>query len=127
MSQEVTLNEKCIVGLPTCGYAFSNTRMAFIAAPADEEFALEIDILKALLEEKGYEAYVALTRIIHEHFYCNRRYAAPTSLAVVYLRPGGQARPSRPRRTVSSTPHSLGAPRARLTWRLGGFVTNRHE
>jgi hypothetical protein len=37
--------------------------MAFIAAPADEEFALEIDILKSLLEEKGYEAYVALRNI----------------------------------------------------------------
>jgi hypothetical protein len=37
--------------------------MAFIAAPADEEFALEIDILKTLLEEKGYEAYVALRNI----------------------------------------------------------------
>jgi hypothetical protein len=63
MAQEVPINEKCIIGLPTCGYAFSSTRMAFIAAPADDELALEIDLLKSLLEDKGYEAYVALRNI----------------------------------------------------------------
>jgi len=40
---------------------------------------------------------------------------------------GGQARPARPQRTVSTTHRPLGAPRARLAWRLGGFVTNRHD
>ena len=39
----------------------------------------------------------------------------------------GQARPSRPRHTVSSMPRSLRAPRAHLEWRLGSFVTNHHE
>jgi len=69
----------------------------------------------------------ALTHIIHERFYCNRRYAAATSLAVDVSRPGEQARPSRPRHTVSSMPRSLRAPHARLAWRLGGFVTNHYE
>ena len=55
-----------------------------------------------------------LTHIIHECFYCNRRYAAATSLAEVCLRPGGQARPSWPQHTVSSMPRPLRAPRARL-------------
>ncbi|MBK9949073.1 MAG: hypothetical protein IPP12_18080 [Nitrospira sp.] len=41
-----------------------------------------------------------LARIIHEHFYCNRQDAAATSLVARVRRPGGQARPSRPRRTV---------------------------
>lgn len=63
MAQEATINEKCIIGLPTCGYAFSSTRMAFIAAPGDEEFSLELDVLGSLLEEKGYEAYVALRKL----------------------------------------------------------------
>ena len=53
-------------------------------------------------------------RIIHERFYYDHQYAAATSLAAVALQPGGQARPSRPRQTVSSMPRSLGAPRARL-------------
>ncbi len=57
---EAKINESCIIGLPTCGYAFSSSRMAFIATPADEEFALELDILRSLLEEKEYESYIAL-------------------------------------------------------------------
>ncbi len=60
---EAKINESCIIGLPTCGYAFSSSRMAFIATPADEEFALELDILKGLLEEKEYESYIALQRL----------------------------------------------------------------
>jgi hypothetical protein len=43
-----------------------------------------------------------LARIIHEDFYCNRRYVAATSLTA-----GGLA--------------------LRLAWRLGGFVTNPRE
>ena len=63
MTSKAQINEKCIVGLPTCGFAFSSARMAFIAAPADDDFQLELDILCALLEEKGYEAYLALRNI----------------------------------------------------------------
>jgi hypothetical protein len=41
-----------------------------------------------------------LARIIHERFYCNRRYAAMTSLAAGTRQPSGQARPVRPQRTA---------------------------
>ena len=57
---DAKINETCIIGLPRCGYAFSGNRMAFIAAPSDVEFQLELDILKKLLEEKEYEAQIAL-------------------------------------------------------------------
>jgi hypothetical protein len=70
---------------------------------------------------------VELTHIIHDRFYCNRRYAAATGLAARFLQPSGQARRSVGRHTVSSMPPFLAAPRARLAWRLGGLVTNRHE
>jgi len=40
----------------------------------------------------GFELATVLAHIIHERFYCNRRYAAATSLAVVVSRPGEQAR-----------------------------------
>src|SRR6267378_3834742 len=40
---------------------------------------------------------------------------------------GGRARHSVGQHTVSSMPPSLAAPRARLAWRLGGFVTNPRE
>jgi hypothetical protein len=105
--------------------------------------------------------------IIHERFYCNRRYEAGNHLEVSYSRaktsgmaldlasavathlaarfsqPSGQARrsatgtgahPGAPGlagcdrgHTVSSVLSFLAAPRARLVWRLGGFITNRHE
>jgi hypothetical protein len=68
-----------------------------------------------------------LAHIIHDRFYCNRRYAAVTGLAAGFTQPSGQARHSVGRHTVSSMPSFLAAPRARLAWRLGGFVTNRHE
>ena len=57
---EAKINDSCIIGLPTCGYAFSSSRMAFVAAPSDAEFRLEIDILQNLLQAKDYEAYVAV-------------------------------------------------------------------
>lgn len=60
---EAKINQECIIGLPTCGYAFSSTRMAFIAAPADEEFHLEVDILCTILTEREYEAYVAIQNV----------------------------------------------------------------
>lgn len=60
---EARINETCVIGLPTCGYAFSSTRMAFIATPADEEFKLELDIIQNLLADKGYESFIALQRL----------------------------------------------------------------
>jgi hypothetical protein len=60
---EARINESCIIGLPTCGYAFSSSRMAFVATPADEEFALELEVINNLLAEKEYEGYVALQKL----------------------------------------------------------------
>jgi hypothetical protein len=60
---EAKINEQCIIGIPACGYAFNSTRMTFIAAPADEEFQLELDILGQILSDKEYEAYVALQNL----------------------------------------------------------------
>jgi len=63
--------------------------------------------------------YLTLARIIHEGFCCNRRSAATTS-----LRPTGSPLS---RSTYCFKYASLTAPRARLAWRLGGFVTNPRE
>lgn len=65
--------------------------------------------------------------MIYERFYCNCRYAAPIGLAASVARPAGQAHPSWPHHTGSSMRRPLRVPRTRLAWRLGGFVTNRHE
>jgi hypothetical protein len=60
---EARINDSCIIGLPTCGYAFSSARMAFIATSADDEFKLELDIIQDLLTDKGYECFIALQRL----------------------------------------------------------------
>ena len=61
-----------------------------------------------------------LIHIIHEHFYCNRRSAAATS-----LRPTGS--PLGLSTYCTSTPQVLRAPRVGLATRLSDFATNRHE
>jgi len=68
-----------------------------------------------------------LTRIIHDRFYCNRGFAAATSLhaATAACRLAGS--PLSPSTYCSSTPRSFAAPRARLATRLRDFETNRHE
>jgi len=59
---DAKINDTCIIGLPTCGYAFSSARMAFIGAPGDGSAALELNVLEAALREREYEAYIALQR-----------------------------------------------------------------
>jgi hypothetical protein len=58
-----------------------------------------------------------LARIIHEDFYCNRRYAATTSLTAA-------GSPLSRSTYCSSMLPSFAPPQARLAWRLGGFATN---
>ena len=55
------------------------------------------------------EGLPVVPRIIHDGFYCNRRYAAPTSLAARVTRPGGRARHS-----VGQQPVQGGLPSSRL-------------
>ena len=56
-------------------------------------------------------------RIIHEGFYCTRRYAAATRLTAGELA-------AQSVNILFKYASFLAAPRARLVWRLGGFVTN---
>jgi hypothetical protein len=63
--------------------------------------------------------HIALARVIHEDFYSNRRYAATTSLTA-----DGLAAQSVNILFQVCFPPSR---RPRLTWRLGGFVTNSRE
>ena len=70
---------------------------------------------------------LGLAHIIHEHFCCNRGFAAATSLhaATAACRRAGS--PLSPSTYCSSTSRSFAAPRARLAARLRNFATNRHE
>jgi hypothetical protein len=64
---------------------------------------------------------VTQARIIHEDFYCNRRFSAATSLTA-----GGLAAQS-VNILFQVCLLIFTAPRARLAWRLGGFATNPRE
>jgi hypothetical protein len=78
----------------------------------------------------GLNDLEALARIIHEHFCCNRRFAAATS-----LRRAGS--PLAPSTYCTNMPRGLTAPRARLApppspspilWGRNGWgTTNCHE
>jgi len=61
---------------------------------------LSLNLPRCALRGRIISRIVPLAHIIHERFYCNRRYAAATSLAAGFPQPSGRARPSRPRRTV---------------------------
>jgi len=63
--------------------------------------------------------YTYLTRIIHEHFSCNRRSAATTNLWSA----GSSFEPST---HCTSTPQILRAPRAALGTGPSDFATKRH-
>jgi thiamine phosphate synthase YjbQ (UPF0047 family) len=56
----------------------------------------EADYQHNLTGEDNGDAHIKRqpARIIHDGFYCNRRYAATTSLAAMVTRPGGRARHS---------------------------------
>lgn len=48
----VRLNEKCVIGLPRCGFSFSSARTCFIGYPFGHG-NLEVNILKGILEKRG--------------------------------------------------------------------------
>ena len=71
-------------------------------------------------DDKPFPSRLMLARIIHEHFCCNREFAAATSL----WRAGS---PKAPSTYCANTPRGLATPHARLATRLRDFATNRHE
>lgn len=70
---EYKRNEKCIIGLPSCGYGFASSRLAFLARPSEDDFQMEEDIIAQILKERNYELYVALQRIDPGNFaFCTK-------------------------------------------------------
>src|SRR5258708_21724335 len=58
MDKTIRKNEICIVGLPRCDFVFSSTRTCFIAY-GFRESALEMSILRHLLEKRGIQCVEA--------------------------------------------------------------------
>jgi len=70
---EYKRNKKCIIGLPSCGYGFASSRLAFLARPSDDDFQMEEDIIAQILKERNYELYVALQQIDPGNFaFCTK-------------------------------------------------------
>lgn len=70
---EYKVNEKCIIGMPSCGYGFSSSRSCFFARPSDDDFQLEEDILSQILKERNYRLDVALSKIDPGNFaFCTK-------------------------------------------------------
>ena len=55
-----TIHQNCVVRKQACGRIFSGARIAFVATPAADSVALELDIIKSVVKEFGLEPYVAI-------------------------------------------------------------------
>lgn len=53
-------NLRCVVRTQNCGRMFASTMSAFVACPGAESVALELEIIKAILERQGLDPYIAI-------------------------------------------------------------------
>ena len=66
-------NEKCFIGMPSCGYGYESAKSCFIAAPSDEKYNIKLDLIKNIVESKQYECHIALKRIDPGNFaFCTK-------------------------------------------------------
>lgn len=63
MDGTIRKNDRCFIGLPSCGYGFESAKMCFVACPSDEKYTLKIEIIQNIVVSKQYECHIAL-RII---------------------------------------------------------------
>ena len=62
-TEQLLVNKRCVVRDRPCGRYFGGANTCFVACPSSEDVALEIEILRAVLQEEEVEAYIAV-----EHF-----------------------------------------------------------
>src|ERR1019366_61759 len=66
-------NEKCFIGLPSCGYIYESAKSCFIACPSDDRYTTKLDVIKNILESKQYETYIALQKLDPANFaFCTK-------------------------------------------------------
>lgn len=66
-------NEKCFIGMPTCGNVYESTKSCFIACPSDEKYALKIEVIKDIIEANQYECHIALQETDPAHLvFCTK-------------------------------------------------------
>jgi len=73
MDEKIRKNEKCYIGMPSCGYGYESAKLCFVACPSDEEYTLKIDAIKDIVEAKQYECHIALKKIDPGNFaFCTK-------------------------------------------------------
>jgi len=73
MKKTIRENEKCFIGMPSCGYGYESAKSCFVACPAHEKYTLKIDVIKDIVEAKQYECHIALKRIDPGNFaFCTK-------------------------------------------------------
>lgn len=73
MENTIRKNEKCFIGMPSCGYGYESAKLCFVACPSNDKYALKIDVIKDIIESKRYECHIALKRIDPGNFaFCTK-------------------------------------------------------
>ncbi|HJX34558.1 MAG TPA: hypothetical protein VJ373_05210 [Desulfatiglandales bacterium] len=63
MENTLRKNERCFIGMPSCGYGYESAKLCFVACPSHEKYTLKIDVIKDIIESQQYECHIALKRI----------------------------------------------------------------
>ena len=63
MESTLKKNEKCFIGMPSCGYGYESAKLCFIACPSHDSYILKIDAIQDIVESHQYECHIALKRI----------------------------------------------------------------
>ena len=63
MEETLRKNEKCFIGMPSCGYGYDSAKLCFVACPAHDKYTLKIEVIKDIIESNQYECHVALKKI----------------------------------------------------------------
>lgn len=73
MEAIIQKNERCFIGLPSCGYGFESAKLCFVACPSDDRYSLHLEAIKQVVEERQYECHIALKKIDPGNFaFCTK-------------------------------------------------------
>lgn len=50
MGNDIKKNEKCFIGMPSCGYVYESAKSCFVACPSDNEYTLKVEVIKDIVE-----------------------------------------------------------------------------
>ena len=73
MADTIRKNEKCFIGMPSCGYGYESAKLCFIASPSDDKYKIKLGFITKIVESKQYECHIALRKIDPGNFaFCTK-------------------------------------------------------